>query len=70
MTIYVVPNEQALMVAVGWLNANEHRIKNRPDLYPNGFDFPTYFDMPNAMVENLTSEDVDWLQEQTNGWIK
>lgn len=60
--------ESVRQQAFKWLEFNENRIKNRPDLYPNGFEFPDYFDMPQPLVDKLSSEDVDLIQDFTYGW--
>lgn len=59
---------QDFLKAIYWLNQNEQRIKARADQYPNGFDYPAYFDMPQPLAARLEGWVVDWLYEETATW--
>lgn len=46
--------------AVEWLNSHPFKISNSD----YEFDYPEYCDMPKALYQNLSSDEVDFIQEQ------
>lgn len=58
---------KTLKDGVGWLRKNKKHIEETQYDY---FDYPNYWDMPTSICDKLSSDEVDWLQEETWGWFK
>jgi hypothetical protein len=58
---------KTLRNAVTWLNLNRRRIEKRY-CREYAFDYPFYWDMPKKFSSRLTSDQVDWIQEETYDW--
>lgn len=54
-----------LKAAAKWLKSNKNKIQIH---FNYEFDYPDYWDMPKKISDNLTPDEIDWLQEQTFEW--
>lgn len=50
--------------AVYWLLQNKEKLIKKED----SFDYPDYWDMPDKFSYELSSDEVDWIQECTFDW--
>jgi hypothetical protein len=61
-----------LRKAINWIHSHRRYIRtkyiNDPD-YTSEFEYPNYWDMPKKISHNLTSDEVDFIQEETYEWI-
>jgi len=69
---------KTLRKAVTWLNNNKRRIvkelKRKEEIdFPSNlqyeFDYPSYWDMPKTISRRLSSDEVDWIQDEVGRWI-
>jgi hypothetical protein len=58
---------KTLRHAVTWLNRNRRRIEKKYSRM-HSFDFPNYWNMPKKFANRLTTDQVDWIQAETDRW--
>lgn len=56
---------KTLRNAITRLNANKKKIGKEQFDY---FEYPDYWDMPKMISSRLSSDDVDWIQDETYNW--
>jgi hypothetical protein len=66
---------KSLVNAVIFLNRNKQKIiKRYKKEFPNNywdyyFDYPDYFGLPKRISYRLSTDEVDWIQDETAFWI-
>lgn len=56
-----------LLKAAKWINRNQNRIKENEYDY---FDYPSYWGLPSSITSKLTSDEVDFIQDETYNWAE
>ncbi len=56
-----------LRKAIDWLN--KYRNDRKKFDNTNYFDYPDYWNLPRSISDNLSSEEVDYIQEHTEDWV-
>ena len=57
---------KSMREAILWLAKNRRRLEKEKS--PYSFDYPDYWGMPKNISSRLSSENVDWIQEEVGEW--